>query len=219
MEVFFLNNKSNLEKMVREQIISRNVKDKRVIEAMLNVPRDAFVPEAVRENAFRDSPLPIGNGQTISQPYIVAYMTQLLKLSGTEKVLEIGTGSGYQTAVLSYLADKVVSYERIKELHDYAKNILFNVLNLKNIILLIGDGSIGLKQYGAFDRIILTASPPVVPDTLLSLLNEGGILVAPVGQKFAQSIVTYKKINNRVIKEDGIAVSFVPLIGKYGWSG
>jgi protein-L-isoaspartate(D-aspartate) O-methyltransferase len=210
--------KSNREKMVREQIISRGISDERVIEAMINVPREVFVPDAVKERAFFDGPLPIGDGQTISQPYIVAYMTELLQLKPSDKVLELGTGSGYQTAILSYLADKVISYERIRELHNYSKNILLEKLNLNNVILLLGDGTIGLKQYGLFEKIILTASPPAVPDSIINLLKDGGRLVAPIGQKYSQKMVVFKKNNNQIVQEDGISVAFVPLIGKYGWS-
>ncbi|HOK40342.1 MAG TPA: protein-L-isoaspartate(D-aspartate) O-methyltransferase [bacterium] len=205
-------------KMVKEQIIARGIKDERVIEAMLKIPREIFVPEALREKSYYDGPLPIGNNQTISQPYIVALMTELLKLKGKENVLEIGTGSGYQTAILSLLAEKIVSIERIKQLHDNAKKILLDFLNLQNIILLWADGTVGTSQYGFFDRILITAGAPEVPTTLLNLLNEDGILVAPVGGRYSQVLEIYIKKRNKFIKETNIPVAFVPLIGKYGWN-
>ena len=206
------------ERMVREQIISRGVRDEKVIEAMINVPREKFVPESIRERSFEDCPLPIGEGQTISQPYVVALMTELLKLKGDEKILEIGTGSGYQTAVLANISEKVVTVERIKTLFSNAKKVLLDELNYKNIIPLWADGTLGTSKYGLFDRILITAGAPSVPETLLGLLEDNGLLVAPVGSRYSQRLVIWKRVKNSYQREENIPVAFVPLIGKYGWS-
>lgn len=214
----FDKNKNKRERMVREQIIARGIKDKRVIEAMINVPREKFVPDSIVERAFEDAPLPLGSGQTISQPYIVAFMTELLELKGEEKVLEIGTGSGYQTAVLSQLCEKIISIERIKPLFDVAYNLLMNILKLKNVILLWSDGSLGANMYGLFDRIIVTAAAPKIPETLLNQLNDSGILVAPVGNKQIQMLEIWRREKNKFKRQESIPVVFVPLIGKYGWT-
>ena len=165
--------------MVDENIIKRGITDEKVIEAMLKVPRELFVEEAFAEKAHGDHPLPIGCGQTISQPYMVALMTQYLKLSGTERILEIGTGSGYQAAVLAELAQKVYTIERVKILFEKAQKILLEKLRYKNIVTVFGDGTLGLGNFAPFDRIIVTAAAPEAPKILTDQLANNGILIVP----------------------------------------
>ncbi len=203
--------------MVDEHIIRRGITDERVIEAMLKVPRELFVEEAFQEKAYGDHPLPIGCGQTISQPFMVALMTQYLKLSGTERVLEIGTGSGYQAAVLAELAQKVYTIERIKILFEKAQKILLEKIRYKNIITVLGDGTLGLPNFAPFDRIIVTAASSDVPKILTDQLAENGILVVPKGDKFIQTLTIITRRDGELITQDAGGCVFVPLIGKYGW--
>ncbi len=196
----------------------RGITDQRVIDAFLSVPRHMFVEDVFQGRAYGDHPLPIGLGQTISQPYMVAFMTQILQLNGTERVMEIGTGSGYQAAILSGLVEKIYSVERIKKLSERAEDILLHKLKYKNIVLVIGDGSYGLPQYAPFDRIIVTAgSPPDVPKALLSQLADGGRLVIPKGDRYTQTLTIIDKKGDEFITSYEGGCVFVPLIGKYGW--
>ena len=205
--------------MVENQILSRNIKDRRLIDAMLKVPRHIFVEEAMAAQAYNDKPLPIGEKQTISQPYIVAFMTELLELTGKEKVLEIGTGSGYQAAILASLADRVYTIERIRPLISRARKAL-DSLGFFNVNIKIADGSIGWKEEAPFDAIMVTAGSPGIPDELVDQLATGGKLVIPVGDKFDQTLVRITKREDcSVFREDFIDCRFVKLIGKFGWEG
>ena len=203
-------------KMVEEQLISRGVKDPRVIAAMKKIPRHLFVEEALQNQAYTDHPLPIGEKQTISQPYIVALMTEALELKGTEKVLEIGAGSGYQTAVLAELAQKVFSIERIRSLAIRARKLLFE-LGYFNVDIKIFDGTYGWVEEGPFDAIIVTAGGPEIPQPLLDQLGVGGRLVIPVGDAYVQDLIRLRKKEDGIHKEDLGGCRFVKLIGKYGW--
>jgi len=207
-------------KMVQEQIVARGVSDRRVIDAMLKIPRHIFVQEAFAMQAYSDSPLPIGEKQTISQPYIVALMTELLALTGTEKVLEIGTGSGYQTAILATLSDRVYSAERIRPLALRARKCL-DSLKLFNVQLRINDNEgspIGWEEVAPFDAIIVTAGAPQIPGILIDQLAPGGRLVIPVGSDSEQQLIKITKNDNGEIESSvSVACRFVPLIGKQGW--
>ena len=196
----------------------KGITDQRVLDAFLRVPRHMFVEDVFQDRAYDDHPLPIGLGQTISQPYMVAFMTQVLQLTGTERVMEIGTGSGYQAAILSGLVEKVYSVERIKKLSERAEDILLHKLKYKNIVLVIDDGSYGLSQYAPFDRIIVTAGSPDVPKALLSQLADGGRLVIPKGDRYSQILTIIDKKGDEFITSYEGGCIFVPLIGKYGWS-
>lgn len=200
------------ERMVKEQIISRGIRDTKVINAMLKVPRDEFVDEDMKDDAYDDRPLPIGFSQTISQPYIVALMTESLELAGDEKVLEIGTGSGYQTAILAEIAAEVYSIEIVKPLHERAKKILSKY---KNIKLSSSDGYFGWNEFSPYDRIIVTAAPENVPEPLIEQLKEGGIMVLPSGPSgWSQTLLKIIKKDGK-IKTDRICdVAFVPLTRK-----
>lgn len=202
--------------MVDTQIVERGIRDERVIEVMKKIPRHIFVPENIMDNAYDDRALPIGYGQTISQPYIVALMTELLELKGDEKVLEIGTGSGYQAAVLAELAKEVHTVERVEALAKEAMK-KFEKLNIKNIKVYIKDGTEGIPEEAPFDRIIITAATPDLPEPLIKQLKEGGIIVAPVGERYSQHILKAIKKDEELERHYLIPVAFVPLIGKYGW--
>jgi protein-L-isoaspartate(D-aspartate) O-methyltransferase len=200
------------QKMVEQQIVARGVVDERVLAAMRSVPREKFVLQGDENRAYKDYPLPIGYNQTISQPYIVAYMTALLQLDGSEKVLEIGTGSGYQAAVLCECASEVYSIEIVKPLCLKARDVL-RELAYKNIQIRCGDGYEGWPEEAPFDAIIVTAAPPKVPQTLIDQLANGGRLMIPVG-KFMQNMMLIRKDQNGVVsKEKLIAVRFVPMTG------
>ncbi len=205
--------------MVDSQIRPRGITDIRVLTAMEKVPRHFFVEEALHDQAYNDNPLPIGENQTISQPYMVALMTSALELKGGEKILEIGTGSGYQTAILAELSDQVFSIERIAFLATRARKIL-DTLNYFNVAIRVGDGSYGWKEESPFNGIIVTAGAPDFPKTLLEQLAIGGRLVIPVGTRYAQSLFRVTRISEDlkdVKKEDLGACRFVDLIGEYGW--
>ncbi len=206
-----LNWKREAQKMVNTQLIPRGITDSAVLQAMLRTPRHLFVPPKVRYLAYGDHPLPIGYGQTISQPYIVALMTQLLELKGDEKVLEIGTGSGYQAAILAQIVDSVYTIEIVKPLCDQARKRL-DSMGYKNVVIVCGDGYKGLPQYAPFDRIIVTAAPPQVPHALLKQLKTGGIMVIPVGTTFQKLIRIHKKDDSTYVYEDIIPVRFVPMV-------
>lgn len=204
------------ERMVKEQIIARGVSDSRVIDAMKRVPRHVFVDKTYYHQSYKDYPLPIGHDQTISQPYMVASMTELLELKGDEKVLEIGTGSGYQTAVLALLCHKVYTIERITELRKRAAQIL-DQLGFRNVSLMVGDGSLGWSEYAPYDAILVTAGAPEIPNTLITQLAENGRLVIPVGDEYSQVLNVVKKHKGRIYRKEYFGCAFVPLIGKEGW--
>jgi len=204
------------ERMVEEQLVRRGITDARVLEAMRKVPRHLFVEEALRDRAYGDHPLPIGEGQTISQPYIVGIMTQLLHLTGSEKVLEIGTGTGYQTAVLAELARRVCSVERIASLAARARATL-EAMGYTNVWVRTADGTFGWPDEAPFDRILVSAAAPAVPEPLFDQLVEGGRMVLPVGDPFAQTLTVVDRVGGeKKISADSGCV-FVKLIGKYGW--
>jgi protein-L-isoaspartate(D-aspartate) O-methyltransferase len=203
--------------MVVEQLERRGIHDQRLLAAMRHVPRHEFVAAELRHLAYRDCPLPIGNDQTISQPYMVAIMTELLQLKGTEKVLEIGTGSGYQTAILCELAAQVYSLERHPRLAERAADILAH-LDYHNVEIHIGDGSQGLPDMSPFDAIMVTAAAPALPGPLRSQLTpQGGRMVLPVGDAHYQQLEIVTRRGNRWQLERSIPVRFVPLIGRYGF--
>jgi protein-L-isoaspartate(D-aspartate) O-methyltransferase len=204
-------------RMVENQVVGRGIRDRRVIDAMLKIPRHLFVEEAMAAQAYNDNPLPIGERQTISQPYMVALMTELLELKGKERVLEIGTGSGYQAAVLAVLADRVYTMERIRPLAMRARKVL-DSLGLLNVNIKIDDGTCGWEDEAPFDAIIVTAGAPEIPDALVTQLAPGGCLVLPVGNQVSQTLVRVRKGEDGTISvEQSIGCRFVKLIGKHGW--
>jgi protein-L-isoaspartate(D-aspartate) O-methyltransferase len=197
--------------MVEHQIRSRGIEDPKVLEAMLNVPRDRFVSPYDLGSSYHDGPLSIGHGQTISQPYIVAYMTDQLELTGSEKVLELGTGSGYQTAVLAEIAAEVYTIEVVEALGRGARDLLTGTFDYTNIKFKFGNGRQGWPEYAPFDRIMLTAAPVTFPQPLFDQLAEGGLAIAPVGDYY-QQLVKYRKIDGEVFTENLLAVAFVPFV-------
>jgi protein-L-isoaspartate(D-aspartate) O-methyltransferase len=203
--------------MVSGQIEARGLRDDRLLEAMRRVPRHKFVPLEYWDQAYEDHPLPIGQGQTISQPYIVGLMTHLLHLQGIEKVLEIGTGSGYQAAILSLLAQQVYTIERDTLLAENARNTLFN-LGYKNVVVNEGDGSGGLPEFGPYDGIMVTAAAPTIPQALLQQLTPSGRLVIPVGSRLGQELQVWYPTETGFDHDEIEPVSFVPLRGTWGWS-
>jgi protein-L-isoaspartate(D-aspartate) O-methyltransferase len=206
-------------RMVETQIRLRGVKDVRLLKVMETIPRHLFVEEAMMDQAYNDNPLPIGEKQTISQPYIVALMTEALALTGKEKVLEIGTGSGYQTAILAQLADRVCTIERVASLAGRARKML-DYLNAFNVAIRVGDGTYGWKEEAPFDAILVTAGAPRVPSILVEQLNVGGRLVIPVGSRSTQTLLKVTRISegiHDVKKEDLGGCRFVDLIGEHGW--
>lgn len=208
--------KEHRELMVKTQLIPRGIKDKGVLDAMERVPRHLFVDSTTVANAYSDMALPIGEGQTISQPYMVAVMTELLELNGTQKVLEIGTGSGYQTAVLAELSLEVFTIERIVSLSERAKN-KFSDLSYANINVKADDGTLGWPEEAPFDRIIITAGSPEIPKPLIEQLTERGIIIIPVGDLYSQQLLKYSKSGKNPTIEYHTPCVFVPLIGQYGW--
>ena len=206
-------------RMVDSQIKSRGIREPRLLKAMETIPRHLFVDEALRDQAYNDNPLPIDERQTISQPYIVALMTEALELKGSEKVLEIGTGSGYQTAILADLAERVFSIERIASLANGARKLL-DSLNYFNVAIRVGDGSYGWKEESPYDAIIVTAGAPNIPKILVEQLAVGGRLVMPIGSRHSQVLIKLTRQSeniNDVKKEDLGGCRFVDLIGDHGW--
>lgn len=206
-------------RMVETQIRSRSIRDDRVLKVMEEVPRHLFVDEGLINQAYSDNPLPIGERQTISQPYIVALMTQALELKGMERVLEIGTGSGYQTTILAKLADRVFSIERVAVLASHARKIL-DRLNCYNVAIRVGDGSYGWKEEAPFDAIITTAAAPQFPQHLVAQLSPGGRMVVPVGGREVQTLYKLTRSTedpSELKKEDLGGCRFVSLIGESGW--
>ncbi|MCK5594960.1 protein-L-isoaspartate(D-aspartate) O-methyltransferase [bacterium] len=203
--------------MVDVQLAHRGIKDKRVLDTMRKVPRHLFVPSELASVAYADQPLSIGESQTISQPYMVALMSECLKLSGGEKILELGTGSGYQTAILAELGSSIYTIERINILSIEAQRTL-NHLGYENIKFNIGDGTLGWSENAPYDGIIVTAGAPKISKVLIDQLSEGGRMVIPVGNSFSQELVVISKINKKIKTENICGCMFVPLIGKYGWN-
>lgn len=204
------------ERMVREQLLPRGISNQRVLDAMQTVPRHLFVEDALQAQSYSDFPLPIGEGQTISQPFIVALMTQMLELQGHEKVLEIGTGCGYQTAVLSRLCDQVYTVERIKKLLARAR-INLDKARCFNALAKLDDGTMGWPAHAPYDAIMVTAGGPEVPEALLAQLADPGIMVIPVGDQTSQQLIKVVKRDGQVSMENGELVKFVHLIGAQGW--
>ena len=201
-------------KMVEEQLIPRGIKSAAVLDAMRSVPRHLFVPENLRIYAYEDSPLPIGAGQTISQPYIVAFMSEQLELVPGMKILEIGTGSGYQAAVLAHLGCEVYTLERLEEIAKHAKEVLADYGNVK---IKHGDGYAGWPEEAPFDAIIVTAAPNAIPKMLIEQLKDGGKMIIPVGEPHSvQSLKIVKKINGGIIEYDAFQVRFVPMVSDGG---
>ena len=205
--------KAMRERMVKTQIKARGISDERVLEAMRRVPRHKFIPENLQSLAYDDSPVPIGENQTISQPYIVALMTESLKLDGDENVLEIGTGSGYQAAVLAELVGEVYSIEIVQSLCDQATKRLQN-LGYKNVHVQCGDGYQGWPEHAPFDGIIVTAAPNHIPQPLIDQLKPGGRLIIPVGEWFQELMLITKGKDGKIKKESIIPVRFVPMTGE-----
>jgi protein-L-isoaspartate(D-aspartate) O-methyltransferase len=202
--------------MVERQIEARGVRDQRVLAAMREVPRHLFIPPPHDRDAYADCPLPIGNSQTISQPYIVALMTELLHPKPGDHVLEIGAGSGYQAAVLSVLVRDVTTVERLAPVADLARHNLA-ALGYNNVTVIVGDGTMGYAEHSPYDGIIITAATPEIPAPLIGQLAEGGRLVAPVGGRDVQELVVLEKLQGRISTEHHGGVRFVPLIGEHGW--
>jgi protein-L-isoaspartate(D-aspartate) O-methyltransferase len=204
------------EQMVNEQLRDRGISDRRVLHAMARVPRHEFVTEEYRDQAYEDHPVPIGEGQTLSQPYIVAIMLQALSLNGAEKVLEIGTGSGYQTALLAELASEVYTVERHASLARSAQEVLQR-LGYRNVFVAVGDGSEGLLERAPFEAVIVSAAAPRIPAALFDQLQEGGRMIIPVGPAYAQQLQLVRKKNGESTVEMLEGCRFVPLIGGQGY--
>lgn len=202
--------------MIQSQLLARGIQDPRVLEAMRKVPRHLFVEEAMKDQAYSDYPLPIGEKQTISQPYIVALMTEALELKGKEKILELGTGSGYQAAILGELAHRVFSIERIPSLAHRANQIL-QKLGYNNVIIRVTDGTMGWPEEAPFDGILVTAGSPQIPQPLIDQLAVGGHLVIPVGDRLSQDLILVKKTQEGTQKTSLGGVRFVNLVGKWAW--
>lgn len=207
---------SRRQQMVNIQLENRDISDARVLEIMRTIPREKFLPTELRDNAYEDRALGVSMGQTISQPYIVAFMTQALRLQPHHRVLEIGTGTGYQTAVLASLAKEVFSVERFPEMSEAASAVL-DGLGYTNVKLHVGDGSLGWPEYAPFDRIIVTAAAPTVPPTLMDQLAEGGLMLIPVGEEESQRILSIEKRQGVIVERPLIPVRFVKLVGEEGF--
>ena len=203
--------------MVERQLKARGIKDARVLEAFMKVPRHEFVADELRPSAYADYPLPIGEGQTISQPYMAALMTECLRLKNTDKVLEIGTGSGYQLAILLELAREACSVERMEQLAYKAEELLKR-LGYANFRIKTGDGTLGWEECGPYDAIIVTAAAPAVPRSLPGQLKDGGRLVVPVGGAYGQTLTVISKRGQELQREEICGCVFVPLVGKEGWN-
>jgi protein-L-isoaspartate(D-aspartate) O-methyltransferase len=207
---------SDRNEMVQRQIAARGLRDPRLLAAFESVPRHLFIPTEYRHHAYADVPLPLGYGQTISQPYIVAFMTHLLELTGSERILEVGTGSGYQAAILSHLAAEIHTVEMIPELFTQAEKIL-SELGCANVYCHLADGSLGWMESAPYDGILVTAAAPSAPQTLLSQLAEGGRLVLPVGDRGYQELEIWQRVNGEFTRRPSLGVCFVPLRGEHGW--
>ncbi len=203
-------------KMVEEQLVDRGIRDLHILEAMNRVPRHLFVHESLQHRAYGDFPLPIGENQTISQPYIVAAMTEALKLTGQERILEIGTGSGYQTAILAERSAQVFTIERIRSIALKAQDLL-DGLGYVNIVFKVFDGTYGWPDQAPFDAILITASTAEVPDMLLNQLGEGGRMVVPLGDLEKQKLTLITRSGGQTVRREIAPCKFVPLVGRYGW--
>ena len=201
-----------------ETLQANGIRDLAVLHAIDRTPRHLFVPTGVRHRAYEDSALPIGNAQTISQPSVHARYLELLRLTGKERVLEVGTGTGYQTALLSHLAAQVFSIERVSALYDKAREIL-RQLDVRNVSMLLGDGTIGWREYAPYDAILVSAGAPDVPTPLVDQLAEGGTLLIPLGNKDEQVLVSLERKDGAIVRRDIAPVRFVPLWGTHGWQG
>jgi len=201
-----------------ETLQAGGIRDLAVLRAVDLTPRHLFVPTGVRHRAYEDSALPIGNGQTISQPSVHARYLELLHLTGKERVLEVGTGTGYQTVLLSHLAAQVFSMERVAALYERAREIL-RELDVRNVSMLLGDGTIGWREYAPYDAILVSAAAPDVPAPLLEQLAEGGTLLIPLGGKDEQMLVSFDRRDGALVRRDIAPVRFVPLLGTHGWQG
>ena len=201
--------------MIDEQLKKRGVESQQVLDAFARVPRHLFVPEEYRTMAYADRALPIGKGQTISQPYIVAYMTEALGLKSTDRVLEVGTGSGYQAAILAEICDTVYSIEIIESLGKKAGKLLKEI-GYANIILKIGDGYLGWQAHAPFDAIIVTCAPTQIPEPLKDQLTEGGRMIIPVGELYVQELILLEKKNDRLKETKVLPVMFVPMVNQTG---
>lgn len=202
--------------MVEKQLQARGISDEKVLAAMSKIPRHLFVAPSLKMKAYSNSALPIEESQTISQPYMVAVMTQALQIKGGERVLEIGAGSGYQAAVLAEMGARVFTIERIPRLATAARKLLES-LGYQNIAVIAGDGTLGWPEFAPYDRIIVTAGAPNIPEKLLAQLKDEGIMVIPVGDKFGQTLKIIQRKGNTAITRDSVKCIFVPLIGKEGW--
>jgi len=203
-------------RMVKEQLMPRGIKDQRVLQGMGKIPRHLFIEEALAGEAYNDHPVPIGEKQTISQPYIVALMTEALELKGDEKILEIGTGSGYQTAILAELSSKVYTIERIKSLLVTARTLLAQ-LGYDNILFKAFDGTLGWKEYAPFDAVIVTAGAPNLPQSLADQLADDGRMIVPVGDRYSQELIKVTRKGKSLKQKNLGGCRFVNLIGAYGW--
>jgi protein-L-isoaspartate(D-aspartate) O-methyltransferase len=201
-----------------EALQVNGIRDLAVLHAIDRTPRHLFVPTGVRHRAYEDSALPIGNAQTISQPSVHARYLELLHLTGKERVLEVGTGTGYQTALLSHLSAQVFSIERVPALYEKAREVL-RQLDVRNVSMLLGDGSIGWREYAPYDAILVSAGAPDVPAPLIDQLAEGGTLLIPLGNKDEQLLVSFERKDGAIVRRDIAPVRFVPLLGTHGWQG
>jgi protein-L-isoaspartate(D-aspartate) O-methyltransferase len=204
------------ERMVKTQLIPRGISDQKVLEAMAKIHRHLFVEEALAGEAYNDHPLPIGHKQTISQPYIVALMTEALELKGTEKVLEIGTGSGYQTAVLAELSKAVYTVERLEPLLVKSKQLL-KELGYTNIQFKVSDGTGGWEEFAPYDAIMVAAGAPKIPQPLLKQLADGGRMIIPIGNRYSQDLIRVKRDKSRFVEKNLGGCRFVDLVGNHGW--
>jgi protein-L-isoaspartate(D-aspartate) O-methyltransferase len=204
------------ERMLKEQLMARGIMDKDVLAAMGRIPRHQFVDGPMKNEAYRDNPLPIGHNQTISQPYMVALMTEALELTGNEKTLEIGTGSGYQAAILAELSRELYTVEKYPELLDRAKGILES-LGYTNIFYKISNGTMGWKEHAPYDAVMVTAGAPEIPQPLVEQLGEGGRLLVPVGDEISQELMKIVRRGGKLFEERLGACRFVKLVGAHGW--
>ncbi|MFO8163873.1 MAG: protein-L-isoaspartate(D-aspartate) O-methyltransferase [Desulfatiglandales bacterium] len=203
--------------MVKHQLIARGIKDERVLRAMGKIPRHLFIEDALYGEAYNDHPVPIGEKQTISQPYMVALMTETLELKGYENTLEIGTGSGYQTAILAELSSRVYTIERIKSLLGNARKVLFQ-LGYDNILFKVSDGTLGWKEYAPFDAIMVTAGAPYVTKPLIDQLADNGRMIIPVGDRYSQELIKVIRKGKNIEQKNLGGCRFVNLIGAHSWS-
>jgi protein-L-isoaspartate(D-aspartate) O-methyltransferase len=200
-----------------EELQSKGIRDLAVLRAFEMTPRHAFLPSGIRHRAYEDAPLPIGSGQTISQPFVQARYLELLHLAGKERVLEVGTGSGYQTVLLAHLVEQVFSIERIPALLQQAREAI-NRAGVRNVSLLLGDGTVGWREYAPYDAILVAAGAPAVPQPLVDQLSNGGRMLVPVGDREEQRLVLVQRVGDRIETSDVAPVRFVPLVGTHGWN-